>query len=188
MEQVRAAVLESTGVELVPEVRMLGFDEDFPSARGADEASGDECARGAAGGTSACTGASVASTAGSAPSTGERGTPSADAAAGETAGEAGALSAGEGRRRGRSPWLGDRATATSRFPGAPPRGGVRAEAFRAAPRRRGAPRRPRCARLRPDLPRPCARPRAHISARRHLRRPAALPAVAPRARAPRPAR
>ena len=97
MEQVRAAVLESTGVELVPEVRMLGFDEDFPSARGADEAFGDECARGAAGGTSACTGASVASTAGSAPSTGERGTPSADAAAGETAGEAGALSTGEGR-------------------------------------------------------------------------------------------
>ena len=33
MEQVRAAVLESTGVELVPEVRMLGFDEDFPRDR-----------------------------------------------------------------------------------------------------------------------------------------------------------
>lgn len=102
MEQVRAAVLASAGIELVPEVRMLGFDEDFPSARGADEAFGDEafgdeCARGAAGGTSAGTGASVASTAGSAPSTGERGTPSADAAAGETAGEAGALSTGEGR-------------------------------------------------------------------------------------------
>ena len=97
MEQVRATVLASAGIELVPEVRMLGFDEDFPSARGADEAFGDECARGAAGGTSAGTGASVASTAGSAPSTGERGTPSADAAAGETAGEAGALSTGEGR-------------------------------------------------------------------------------------------
>ena len=109
MEQVRATVLASAGIELVPEVRMLGFDEDFPSARGADEVSGDECVRGAdevsgdecvrgaAGGTSAGTGASVASTAGSAPSTGERGTPSADAAAGETAGEAGALSAGEGR-------------------------------------------------------------------------------------------
>lgn len=60
MEQVRAAVLASAGIELVPEVRMLGFDEDFPSARGADEAFGDEafgdeCARGAAGGTSAGT-------------------------------------------------------------------------------------------------------------------------------------
>ena len=187
MERVRAAVLAGAGIELVPEVRMPAWTKISECAR---------CRRGVWRRVRArCRWRHVCwhgrervvSTAGSAPSTGERGTPSADAAAGETAGEAGALSAGEGRDEdGRR--LGDRATATSRFPGAPPRGGVREEAFRAAPRRRGAPRRPRCGRLRPVPPRPRARSRVQVSARRALRRPTALPAPVPRARAPRPAR
>ena len=46
MERVRAAVLASAGIELAPEVRLLGFEEDFPAAaRGAGDVSGDECKR-----------------------------------------------------------------------------------------------------------------------------------------------
>ena len=45
MERVRAAVLASAGIELAPEVRLLGFEEDFPAAaRGAGDVSADASA------------------------------------------------------------------------------------------------------------------------------------------------
>ena len=45
MERVRAAALASAGIELAPEVRLLGFEEDFPAtACGVGDVSADASA------------------------------------------------------------------------------------------------------------------------------------------------